>query len=156
MNSTNEVKIRKCESTLRISGIGIVILGLWSLARAILYFAFSFSYYETILGSTIEGMDRIGLEVFLIIILILDILFRLYIGRSAMLEAKGKKSGIVYVIFAFIIVAFSVYSIVDGIISPKILVNSIANVFLDTTSLIITIDLISSAIRIKKYRKMQI
>jgi len=153
MNSIDEIKLRKYESILRISGTGVVVFGLWSFVKTIIYVLFQFSYFETVLGIDFNDVDKTAFVVMLVIIMIMDILFRLYIRKQAKKEAEGYNKGYLYIVFAVIMVFLSINSVISYIYDSQDILEKMAAIITDITSIIITVELIVSALYVRRHRK---
>lgn len=104
----DSVKLRKYENILTISGIGVIAFGLWSVIKAALYFIVqpldivSIMPTEEVqaLGDLKVLMNGVVLGMILFV-LMLDLLLRIYIGRSAIAVGRGrKKKKTIYIILA--------------------------------------------------------
>ena len=107
MNSPEEIKLRKYKNTLSITGMGVIIFGMWNFIKLLLYCFFKFDYIEEILEMKLEGGAKVVFIVFLTIFFILDIIFRTYIGKNAIKESRGIKKGYLYIVFTILIIAVS-------------------------------------------------
>ena len=162
-----EKKLRKYESNLIASGFATIIFGVWLVAKSLLG--------TFLITTNSEAADSLALsddvienhpEAFAIIILILiaillgtlliGVLMRVYIGRSADADAKGrKKKGWAYVVWAIILAAADIVGIAGTwmTVSRINLLSTILTSLLDLASLAALIDLIISAINVKRLRK---
>lgn len=107
-----EIKLRKYEHSMAISGAGVIIFGVWSVVKAVLFFIVSPAEQFQSIYSNEEaqelydiGLSNSGASIFIfvaiLIILIVDLLFRFYVGRSAILVGRRmRKKGIMYIVIA--------------------------------------------------------
>lgn len=156
MNSETEIKIRKYENHLRTAGTGVIVFGVWIFLKLLIYILL---LPERLLGLEYIQSDsivKIVVIIFLTIIMSADILFRVYIGKRAIAEAKGIKKGYAYIILSFPIAINSIYSLFYDFTTIHSILDLAANVVTELTSAIITVDLISSAFLLKKYNKMHL
>ena len=157
-----ERELRKRQNILYITGQGVIAFGLWSLIKNNLYLFLS---AEELFPETDEFSPKMQIAIILITFLILlffsslELLLRIYVGRSAMNEAKGLKFRKHYVGFSRFLIAFYVFSVaieILEIILPGVDVNSFperfASVIVDTTSLIMLIELVSAAKKVRSLR----
>lgn len=126
-------KKRKIQSTLYNSGLAFIVLGFWSAIKGSISL---FLDYGTLLKDEIHkfllSMDTEfvaeelrQLEDFVYMVLVgliigvavIVLLFHFFIGRAAMREGKGKKKSIVYLIVAFLYLAFNVFIYIYGIVA---------------------------------------
>lgn len=157
MNSENEVKLRKNAKILIITGTGVIIFGAWNFLKILYYCFFDTSYIESIFDD-IEGGNYTNLViVILILIMTIDTLIRLYAGKRAVYEAKGEKQGYIYIVMVLLFTISSFYSLCAYFNDISQYTNgafdAISGVVVETTSLVISIELIISAINVKKLRK---
>lgn len=154
-----EAKIRKNQSHLICSGAAVIAFGLWSIIRI----------------SLMRFMDPVSLEEFwkipdelsrekyyflvftiLLVLLVIDLLLRLYIGLSAIREGKGKRKRIVYVIVAFLYGLVSVVSDPEYFIETagsEITLTGVAMTVVDLTSCIALFEITVSSIRLRRLLK---
>lgn len=153
-----EVKLRRFENLLVLSGSGVIIFGLWSCVKAVLGMIFKTDdIVEAFGGDVFVRFLVIFIYIVIGIFLLIDLGLRVFIGLSARREGLGKKKSFVYVIFAILLTIASSYSTVDTIISEfqstETLLEMLVTVFVEITSLIVMIEMIVSAFVVKKLRK---
>lgn len=163
MNSTElETQLRKYRNNIKISAYGTVVLGAWNILKYVLYLVMDTRFFDRMM----EMMDNSANNEKLIIVtsfvlLAIDLLVRVLISRSAILEIKGKrkkngkKRGSAYIVFG-IIMAVS-YSIMDisnisfiaQITDIDLIIDQIVTTFVDITSIYAVCDLIYCVIRFR-------
>ena len=147
-----ERKMRRYQNLLTVSGLGVIIFGLWSVLKSILLLFMK----EGIL-SEIPDDTFVRVMFFLILggILLVDVLIRLYVGLSARAEGFGKKKGYGYVIIAILMALASLTSLVliffDS--NEQSIWELIVSVIVEATSLVVTIELLVAAFTVKKLKK---
>lgn len=147
-----ERKMRRYQNLLTVSGLGVIIFGLWSVLKTILLLFMK----EGILS---EIPDELFVRVmfFLILggILLIDVLIRLYVGLSARAEGFGKKKGYGYVVIAILMALASLTSLVLIFFdtNEQSLWELIVSVIVEATSLVVTIELLVAAFTVKKLKK---
>ena len=107
-------KLYKHQTTLICSGLAVIAFGLWSIVRVSLLFYLQRSrILQLIMEGELElltgqSTDTITAILFGVAIgfLILDLLFRLYIGLSAIREGNGKRRRLAYVVLAIVYLVF--------------------------------------------------
>lgn len=154
---SKNAKLRRYENDLNISGIGVILMGVWSLLKII---------FETILNSE-EFFDVNGLSdhtygiiimvLFIIIIFFVIMTVHLYIGMNAIKAAKGRKHKKNYFIAAVIILLLTILSIIDYKNKFEDLEHfdtTLSALLVDLTTIYIFIVLIRSSIKIKQIKKV--
>lgn len=147
-----ERKMRRYQNLLTVSGLGVIIFGLWSVLKTILLLFMK----EGIL-SEIPDDTFVRVMFFLILggILLVDVLIRLYVGLSARAEGFGKKKGYGYVVIAILMALASLASLVliffDS--NEQSIWELIVSVTVEATSLVVTIELLVAAFTVKKLKK---
>ena len=175
-NSAEQRRIRRSQSTLVIVGTGIMMFGIWTALKAYgLALLNSTKMIEETRSYMPEGSDTVsnGLAFAVILVIVtIYVLFELgiraYIGLSAIAEGRGKRSGKMYIVLSFILIfigtlavvmdAFGVYSSVTGTGSGTdgtTASNQLTALIIDLTSLVMMIEMVVSAFRVKKYKKQQ-
>ena len=147
-----ERKMRRYQNLLTVSGLGVIIFGLWSVLKTILLLFMK----EGIL-SEIPDDTFVRVMFFLILggILLIDVLIRLYVGLSARAEGFGKKKGYGYVVIAILMALASLTSLAliffDS--NEQSIWELIVSVIVEATSLVVTIELLVAAFTVKKLKK---
>ena len=117
VNDDNSVLQRKYSNRLKMAGRAIIIFGLWSSLQVLILY---FLNQESILTLVYEALKEEGVEnsllypIIIIVAIILvgiPFLINLYMGLSAMGEAKGKKKTPVYLVICVLSFIFSFVSI---------------------------------------------
>ncbi len=171
-----ERELRQHQSTLAITGIVVILFSIWSVIKVLLISLSSigidssaeaaaqedaeFANEMAELGIDDDVMLRTLLIIFAVIfiVIIIDLLLRVYIGRSAIAEAGGKKKRIVYVVFAFILAGFSLYLTTTELLDEDLfnsgsgIVSTVVTMAVDVTSNITLLILAITAIRVKRIK----
>lgn len=183
-------KLRKYESILVISGLGVVAFGLWSIVRAAIYYflnplkptdyiseadlaKIAADWEAQGIGFLTDKVDTI-LTTMIFVLMVVDLLLRLYIGMSARAYGRGRRRRGFYVVFVWIMAFFMALSIVttiDDFLEPifKAIQAGTADAFessakrgdhaasvsliVDLTSLLVLVELGISSIMVKRLRK---
>ena len=102
-------------------------------------------------------MDSV-LDIFVLaivlIFMVLDLILRLYVGLSAGAESRGKNKGAAYIVIAIILTLLSMTGIAGIFLRKMNVPDMIVSLFIEMTSLYAFIELIVSAIILKRYRKI--
>lgn len=108
-----EKELRRNRSTLAVVGLGVIAFGAWSVVKTVLILTLR-------AGDPLENSEfaegafseiaHIIFYAFIVLVLLLDLALRLYVGLSARKEGlRGKKSA-KYIVLACLLAAMSVYS----------------------------------------------
>ncbi len=157
-----DAKIRKYQDILRISGKAVVLFGVWSIIRLLVLKFFDpdtieAAFINPALGINDKGMADMVFDI-AIITLIIDLVFRLIIGRCAVSEGEGKKRSVVYIIFAIIYVVYTIVIEVLDIVNPfrrDIDLLYISTWVIDLTTCMAIIEIVISSIKLRKLKKVQ-
>ena len=153
------IALRKYEDNLHTCGTGVIILGAWSVLKAILQIVFSFnSIFADYLGK--EGDNKafpaIAITVVAVFLFCLVLfLLHFYIGRNASKAAKGLPYKKGYYVWAVILLVLSVISMVAYIPEFSDLRNidtTIASIIVDITLIYVLFGVVSSTRKIRALR----
>ena len=172
-NSPAALKARRSQNTLIIVGTGIIVFSIWTLIKTVGMTLMNWTDILTELRS-VQGLDDPSISdtaLFTILMIVLliylggGILLRLFVGLSAIAEGLGKRRSILYILAA----AFMIWSSFSGCLisiagllsgetaeeSSIILQNrpSVSAMIIELTSLIMMVQMVVSAIRIRWFRK---
>lgn len=164
-----EKKLRKNESNLIVSGFATLLFTGWTVAKTFLTAFLESEETEMAeeldfselgeLAPAAESFAAAFLVVFTLIVLaivVLDIFLRIYIARCADAEGKGrKKKSWLYVVLAVILIVFNAVNIA-GVwltIADKGLFAVIVATLIETASTAALIEVVVSAINVKRIRK---
>ena len=153
-NGQDQIQIRKDQNTLIVVGTGTIIFGLWTMAKTLgLVFILR---KETVaaMKAKFEGVGEIpdnfvfwAIVVVTFIIMAVSLAVRAYVGMSAISEGRGKRKGIIYLLFAGVMIISSIIYLVSGIFtvdSPEQMGafsrdQSISALIIEMTSMVMTI-----------------
>ena len=144
--------------TLAISGTAVIIFCLWSILKTVFPIVFFLTSSESALDpESPVDLLLIFILVMLAILLAADLLMRLFVGLSARSDGRGKKKRIIYLIFAFILLAYSVFGSVTSFMYfgrfDDSLFSAILSTVVDLTSVFANVVLIIYSIKVRKLRK---
>ena len=170
----DQVKLRKYEHILAVSGVGVIAFGLWSIVKASVYVILSpvSQFSELIPKEELEQLEEIGVGerttditiiVMLMFALTLDVLVRIYVGRCAIAEGRElKKKRFIYVILAAImalgLVSAPIHEVM-GLLGSEVpeqadVMNAMSvSWIVDITSMLALIELVVAAIMVRRLRK---
>ena len=147
-----ERKMRRYQNLLTVSGLGVIICGLWSCLKTILLLFLQDGLLKDLPEETLY---RVIFFAILGGLLLIDVLLRLYVGLSARAEGFGKKKGYAYIVLAILLAIFSLISVVMLFMDMKetSISELVVSVIFEATSLIATIELLVAAFTVKKLKK---
>lgn len=151
-----EVKMRRYQNLLTVSGLGVIVLALWSVLKTILYFVLNRDIFnQAFAGVSDNALVKAVAIGMIAAILLIDLTIRLFVGMSARAEGFGKKKGYAYIILAVLLALLSLTSLVLIFFnsSGKSITEMIVSVIVEATSLIVVIELLVAAFTVKKLRK---
>lgn len=151
-------KINHLKHNMYVSGMGVVLLGFWSIIKTIISITLGAQLYTEEQLSEIPE-DEITIVyvlayIFIIIVLLLIFLFHSHIGLNAMRRAKGKKFKKAYFFWSIFFLIFLLLGMPSYFIQLEDLwdIDSvIAAILVDLTLSFLLIDIIYSSIKIKKF-----
>ena len=170
-NRPEQIAIRKAQNNLIVVGSGTILFGAWSglkmFGSVFMLRNETVSDFKRVVDVDYTGISNnflfYSILVIVFVFFTIDILFRLYIGRSAIAEGRGKKKSPVYLLAAGIMITFSTLGIVKslrapdeiaviGALMPRVTITSIV---IELTSTIMLTEMIVSAIRIRGLRRAE-
>ena len=177
-NDPKQIKLRKYENILAISGVAVIAFGVWTIIKSAFYLLLQpfdieifippeqLAEMEAEMGPNVDILTSGVIVGAIFFILFLDLLLRFYIGRSAYADGRARKrKRVIYVIVAIIMaVAFAngIWATVSNLFIGEPTEQSegveymrgvFTSVLLDMTSLLALIELIVSAIQVRRLRK---
>ena len=144
-------QIRRYRDTLIIVGTGILVLGVWSIAK----FLLQISLFKDYLAQF--GISEIAICI-LLVLYVIDIVIRAYIYKCARAESRGIQKGSLFLFFAGLVAFSHLVSIAESIAllvvndSTSIL-ETIATVIVDFTCFCMTVEFIMSAFRLRELER---
>ena len=147
-------RLKRYSGKLAAAGSGVILFGVWSVVKVVLFNSINnisdISYF-------MEGLeDKKIIAIALYAIAGIELIIRLYIGRSARLEAFGKKQTTLYLVVSCILFVLAKVSTVCVLMS-SIYVNDISSflitIILEGTSSFMYGALIYYSIRTKQMTK---
>ena len=147
-----EVKMRRYQNLLTISGLGVIVFGVWTVLKTILLL---FLKEDALAGLPDNSTVRIIFFAILTAVMLIDFLIRLFVGLSARAEGFGKKKGYAYIFFAILLALMSLISLVLVFFDAgeQSILELAISVIVETTSMIVSIELLVAAFTVKKLKK---
>ena len=149
-----EARIRRLEVNLVTVGTGVALFGLWSLIRCALTL---FIFDDEIVG-LVPPEIKVAVYMFVGVVIGILCLFQVYVGLSARGEGKGKHKTPLYLVLAgiglFLDIVFSAIQAYTTIFQETDdLISGLAALTVEITSIICTIIMMTSSIRLRRIRK---
>lgn len=148
-------KIRKLRYSLMISGYAVIIFGLWSIAKYILYFFLKPEFFDRLseLVEINESEEMGDIAAFALITAVLAgmLLLRLFIARQAIRESKGKRAGTLYLLVTALLscfAAYTLYLLMIGKYSFSVY-DKIVSIIVELTYLFVFCDILLAAVRLR-------
>lgn len=154
--------IRKYQNALVISGRGVVLFGLWNIARLFISYFFAGDMLIRMLKdgiddtSALDSIDdsvlKLSILIMIFVVFFVDLLIRIYVGKRAIARGKGQKSNNAYVVIAFILFAISLYGDLSGLMNISghtEKADYIISTIVDLTSVYAWGDVVYSSIRLR-------
>nr|WP_316623417.1 hypothetical protein [uncultured Ruminococcus sp.] len=147
-----EIKMRRYQNLLTVSGLGVIIFGLWTALKTILLLFLQ----EDMVDDLPDGLFyRVLFFTLIGGVLLIDFLIRLFVGLSARAEGFGKKKGYGYIVVAILIAIASLASLVLIFFdtADRSILELIVSFIVEATSMIATVELLVAAFTVKKLKK---
>ena len=156
----DERQLRKYQSMLAISGMGVVLFGAWSIAKTILMMVYAPDRLVDAQVVDQAGFSRLVFNALMIAFLLPDLILRMYVGLSARAEAMGVRRGSGYIVIAWLMALFLIFTVVSSValfilygdFGFSSLFDEVAIDAVNATSASALIEVAVSARRVKKLR----
>ena len=153
-------KLRRLENNLVISGTGLMAFTVWSFIRVLLFvYTFRYELMELMRQQDDWDGDDIPFSLVLLVVVILLAIVALpslYVAKAARDEGRRRKSRKAYIVLAMIMLIpqalGAIYSIADIFVADDAFDASVTAI-IDITVLAVFAETVTTAIRVKKYRK---
>lgn len=156
---TTQIKVRRLQDTLTIAGTAVIGFSVWSLAKIALFLAFvdeeTIRQLIQLFGLKIDSTVLVTYASVLIIALV-DMGFRAYVGLSARAEGRGKKKSPFYLVIAAIAAIGNSSSLIGIAMTTSFAssaLNMLVTIAIETTAIAALILVIYSSIRLRQINK---
>ena len=169
-----KMRLRKDENTLTVVGSGVILFGVWTVVKMVLQEINRFPEFMAELGADELGFEETGLAdlgldpnllamavafTVVIIVYLMDLGLRVFVGLSARAEGRGRPQGRLYLILAGLLLVLSGLSFVSYVITyfshSEYVVDADAAILVELTSFITLLQMIISAVRVRRARRME-
>ena len=153
-NDGLHLSLRKNCDILAVVGLGVIIFGIWSVIKTVLFTALD---QDGIRSAPLEGgWERIAFWIIIGLVLAIDLGLRFYVGRSAISESRGRKKSGLYIALALMMAIISFGVLVGGFIVSKRMEDvgaSVVSIIVEMTSSILLVEMAVSAIKVRRINK---
>ena len=169
-----KMRLRRDENTLTVVGSGVILFGVWTVVKMVLQEINRFPEFMAELGVDELGFEETGLAdmgldpkllatvvafMVVIIVFLMDLALRVFVGLSAKAEGRGRPQGRLYLILAGLLLVLSGLSFVSYVITyfshSEYVVDADAAILVELTSFITLLQMIISAVRVRRARRME-
>lgn len=154
-----EKELRRRQSILSVTGNGVMFLGMWSFLKINLYFILGRSAFleEIIQDESIdEGTLLLVMYIISMIIASLELFFRIRVGRGAIAEARDRNKPKRYIGMAMTLIILYAFAVIFTVLNLDFYKDTfwdqLASMIVDVTSLVMLIELVSSASVLRKLK----
>ena len=145
-------ELRQHQNTLVIIGTGVMVFSIWSVIRTIMNLVLNHQYLQLLQDAYGADINLIGLHVPLILILAIDLGFRLFVGHSARTMGKEGTRWTACIAGTIVLIVIGALSISRMIMAFRLdtqILNDLITLFIDVTSFVLLIELLVSAVKVK-------
>lgn len=150
---TEQAQIRRLQDTLTIAGSAVIAFSIWSLAKIGMFLTFA---NEDML-SWLLGLDKesltIAVYVSLVVVALVDVSVRAYVGRSARAEGRGEKQGFFYLVVAAIVALANASSLVAIALSASFALSPLSMIIpiaIEATATAALVLVVRSSVRLRR------
>lgn len=120
-NDKRQIELRRYSDILKSIGNGVILFGVWSVVKTVSLFLLSPKERADLMGGYEASFQEQGITegvylsvvfFFILLGLVLDLLIRVYVGRSAIAAGKGKKMSAICIFLTCILILSSAVSLV--------------------------------------------
>lgn len=156
-NDKESVKYRRNRNTLIVLGTGVILFGFWGIIKLIAQVLLGFQLFDPELLDGLEPEGVVFVMFVVAAVLSTDVILRLYAGLRARREGYGNKVGAGLRIVLIMLLSGSLFSVAAVIYSIMTatgdLEENITGLFMELSSLVITLEVFMASASVRKYRK---
>ena len=145
-------ELRKHRVDLTVAGSAVLWFGIWTVIKTYMTVLLNEELEQLITRLTPAQMNEVHAELLLLAILTAGMfLLHFLIYSGAVREGHGKKTGPLYLVIAFLFMAFGILNVVMTVLHvPGLADTSLISVFLDATMVVICADVLYNGIQCRK------
>lgn len=152
-----ETALRRNQNTLVVIGQGVIAFGAYTVVRAILQLLLDPAWFIGDVAEENLRAEYTMLALFLTVVLGGDLLLRVYIGRRAIRDGKGRQVGTRYIVFAVLLALADVAVVITDLTSKDPYTSGLlelaVTLIADITMAVTTVELVLAALRVRKLRR---
>ena len=164
-NGPKQIEIRKSQNILIVVGSGTVLFSIWSAVKMLgMLFLFREETVDAVpkMSGPVEELSDKAVFWIVIVVFILIMLVilgaRVYVGMSAIAEGRGRRRSLIYILLAAFMIISSIFYLCTGALTMEAPEQmgaltrdqSISNLIIELTSVIMLTQMVISALRIRK------
>lgn len=152
-------ELRRNQDSLRIAGIGIIALSVWSVIKAVLLVELDTEKFERLFGALLgDSYEKAPALFVLFLFLAVDLLLRAFVGCKARKEGKGGKGGIFYLVINAAFILTAAYNLIYAFVPDAVSlsrVDTLVDIIFELTTLYTCICILYASIKVKILKKRQ-
>lgn len=158
--SEAERLLRKNQNTLVIVGRGVIVFGVWSIAKVVMSILFFEEFRSSLLNDRTAEEPLAAALIWIIIALMLGVIFalRLGVGLPAISEGRGGKARWAYLVLASLIALTDAVGLVANFVwysdSYHSVMDAVVSVVVELTNIVTMAELIVSGVRVKRLARL--
>ena len=168
-NDLDHILMRRSQNTLIVVGTGIILFSIWTVVKTL---GLVFMLKDESIAIARKAADEIGSNVsdqhlyyivlaVMLIIMLLFLAVRTYIGRAAISEGRGVRRRKGYLILAVILIIINTVAVTANYLLPESQEylgelstnNSMPALIIEVTSMIMMVEMVFAAVRLRRVRR---
>ena len=168
-NDLDHILMRRSQNTLIVVGTGIILFSIWTVVKTL---GLVFMLKDESIAIARKAADEIGSNVsdqhlyyivlaVMLIIMLLFLAVRTYIGRAAISEGRGVRRRKGYLILAVILIIINTVAVTANYLLPESQEylgelstnNSMPALIIEVTSMIMMVEMVFAAVRLRRARR---
>lgn len=147
--------LRKYQNTLVFTGMSVIVFGIWSLLKTLYLLLFDPTYVDG------TNMNRLAISIAIIIVTLLDLAMRYYIGRKAItigMDRPVKKPRmylVIAIIDTIILLTGFILSVTSSYSYSEHVARNLAGFLVDLTSIVIMVEMIIAGFKVRQLKAKQ-
>ena len=168
-NDLDHILMRRSQNTLIVVGTGIILFSIWTVVKTL---GLVFMLKDESIAIARKAADKIGISIsdqhlyyivlaVMLIIMLLFLAVRTYIGRAAISEGRGVRRRKGYLILAVILIIINTVAVTANYLLPESQEylgelstnNSMPALIIEVTSMIMMVEMVFAAVRLRRARR---
>ena len=156
-NDPSSVRYRRESNTLVVLGTGVIAFGFWSILKMLGMFIFSVDVFRPSDEEELGAAGMIFAIIIAVIIMAVDVLFRVFVGLRARRDGEGRKVSATYLVFTMFLILGSILSVIteaaNVLSAGGSFFEGFASLVMELTSLVISIEVFIAGVYVRRFRK---